>query len=117
MQAATKKAAVEKVAAEAEKAEKAAAEVVAVKKEAAEKKAKEAAEALKVTADSLNDLGVIDRILKEPVGGAHRERDLIIDQVGDAVIEELDDLSQLSSDELRRDRRQKFLDMGRQGLA
>jgi acetyl-CoA carboxylase carboxyl transferase subunit alpha len=79
-------------------------------------KAKEAAEALKVTADSLNDLGVIDRILKEPVGGAHRERDLIIDQVGDAVIEELDDLSQLSSDELRRDRRQKFLDMGRQGL-
>ena len=80
-------------------------------------KAQEAAEALKVTADSLNDLGVIDRILKEPVGGAHRERDLIIDQVGDAVIEELDDLSQLSSDELRRDRRQKFLDMGRQGLA
>lgn len=80
-------------------------------------KAKEAAEALKVTADSLNNLGVIDRILKEPVGGAHRERDLIIDQVGDAVIEELDDLSQLSSDELRRDRRQKFLDMGRQGLA
>ena len=80
-------------------------------------KAKEAAEALKVTADSLNDLGVIDRILKEPVGGAHRERDLIIDQVGDAVIEELDDLSQLSSDELRRDRRQKFLNMGRQGLA
>ena len=80
-------------------------------------KAKEAAEALKVTADSLNDLGVIDRILKEPVGGAHSERDLIINQVGDAVIEELDDLSQLSSDELRRDRRQKFLDMGRQGLA
>jgi acetyl-CoA carboxylase carboxyl transferase subunit alpha len=80
-------------------------------------KAKEAAEALKVTADSLNDLGVIDRILKEPVGGAHRERDLIINQVGDAVIEELDDLSKLSSDELRRDRRQKFLDMGRQGLA
>ena len=80
-------------------------------------KAKEAAEALKVTADSLNDLGVIDRILKEPVGGAHRERDFIINQVGDAVIEELDDLSQLSSDELRRDRRQKFLDMGRQGLA
>lgn len=80
-------------------------------------KAKQAAEALKVTADSLNDLGVIDRILKEPVGGAHRERDLIIDKVGDAVIEELDDLSQLSSDELRRDRRQKFLDMGRQGLA
>ena len=80
-------------------------------------KAKEAAEALKVTADSLNDLGVIDRILKEPVGGAHRERDLIINQVGDVVIEELEDLSQLSSDELRRDRRQKFLDMGRQGLA
>ena len=80
-------------------------------------KAKEAAEALKVTADSLNDLGVIDRILKEPVGGAHRERDLIINQVGDAVIEELDNLSKLSTDELRRDRRQKFLDMGRKGLA
>ena len=80
-------------------------------------KAKEAAEALKVTADSLSELGVIDRILSEPVGGAHRERDFIINQVGDAVIEELEDLSQLSSDELRRDRRQKFLDMGRKGLA
>ncbi|EJW20700.1 hypothetical protein IMCC14465_15870 [alpha proteobacterium IMCC14465] len=79
-------------------------------------KAKEAAEALKVTAESLSDLGVIDRILKEPVGGAHRERNLVIDQVGDAVIEELDSLSHLSADELRRDRRQKFLDMGRQGI-
>lgn len=80
-------------------------------------KAKDAAEALKVTADSLSELGVIDRILTEPVGGAHREREQIIDLVGQAVIEEIDALSGLPPDELRRDRREKFLNMGRQGLA
>jgi len=79
-------------------------------------KAKEAATALKVTSQSLQELGVIDRILEEPVGGAHREREAMIDDVGDAVIEEIDALSGLSSDELRKSRREKFLSMGREGL-
>ncbi len=79
-------------------------------------KAKEAATALKVTSESLKELGVIDRILKEPVGGAHREREAMIQFVGEAVIEEIESLSGLSPQELRKNRREKFLAMGREGL-
>ncbi len=79
-------------------------------------KAKEAATALKVTSESLKELGVIDRILKEPVGGAHREREAMIQFVGEAVIEEIRSLSGLSPQELRKNRREKFLAMGREGL-
>lgn len=80
-------------------------------------KAEEAASALKVTSAHLKELGVIDRILSEPVGGAHRERGAMIQMVGDAVSKELAELSALSADELRQKRRQKFLAMGREGLA
>ncbi|MGC6512060.1 MAG: acetyl-CoA carboxylase carboxyltransferase subunit alpha [Parvibaculales bacterium] len=79
-------------------------------------KAKEAATALKVTSQSLLELGVIDRILEEPVGGAHRERAAMMNAVGDAVIEEIDALSGLSPEALRKSRREKFLSMGREGL-
>ncbi len=79
-------------------------------------KAKEAATALKVTSQSLKELGVIDRILQEPVGGAHRERETMIKAVGLAVLEELDELANLSPEELRKNRREKFLAMGREGL-
>ncbi|MGC6475827.1 MAG: acetyl-CoA carboxylase carboxyltransferase subunit alpha [Parvibaculales bacterium] len=79
-------------------------------------KAKEAATALKVTSESLKELGVIDRILKEPVGGAHREREAMIQYVGEAVIEEIEALSGMSPQELRKNRREKFLAMGREGL-
>jgi acetyl-CoA carboxylase carboxyl transferase subunit alpha len=75
-----------------------------------------AAEALKVTAQDLQKLGVIDRILAEPMGGAHRDRQKTISDIGLAVAEELAQLSGLSAQELRDARRQKFLDMGRTGL-
>ena len=75
-----------------------------------------AATALKVTAQDLEQLGVIDRILTEPVGGAHRDRAQMMSDVGLAVAGELAKLASLSSQELRDNRRQKFLDMGRSGV-
>jgi len=72
---------------------------------------------LKVTAQDLQKLGVIDRILTEPMGGAHRDRQKTISDVGLAVAEELAKLAGQNPKELRNERRQKFLDMGRSGLA
>lgn len=78
--------------------------------------ANSAAAALKVTALDLEQLGVIDRILTEPVGGAHRDRAQMISDVGLAVAGELAKLASLSPQELRDNRRQKFLNMGRSGI-
>ena len=75
-----------------------------------------AATALKVTAQDLEQLGVIDRILTEPVGGAHRDRAQMMSDVGLAVAGELAKLASVSPQELRDNRRQKFLDMGRSGI-
>ena len=75
-------------------------------------KAADAAEAMKVTAADLRQLGVVDRIVAEPVGGAHRGHDAAIGALGDALKEELDTLCGLPSDELRRQRRAKFLAIG-----
>ena len=75
-----------------------------------------AATALKVTAQDLEGLGVIDRILPEPVGGAHRNREQMMSDVGLAVAGELAKMANLSSQELRDQRRQKYLDMGRTGI-
>ena len=75
-----------------------------------------AATALKVTAQDLEQLGIIDRILTEPVGGAHRDRAQTMSDVGLAVAGELAKLASLSPQELRDNRRQKYLDMGRSGI-
>ena len=71
-----------------------------------------AAEAMKITAQDLKGLGVIDRIVLEPVGGAHRDPDVAIDTLGAAIAESLDELAPLDSQALRADRRAKFLKMG-----
>ena len=76
-------------------------------------KAPEAAEAMKVTAQDLKGFGVIDQIVPEPVGGAHRDRAAAVATLGKAIGDALDQLAPLSRDELRRDRRDKFLAMGR----
>ena len=78
--------------------------------------ANKAAEALKVTAQHLQKLGVIDRILPEPMGGAHRDRQKILHDVGLTVADELAQMAGQSADELRAARQQKFLDMGRTGI-
>ena len=75
-------------------------------------KAAEAAEAMKVTAQDLLSLGVIDRIVKEPVGGAHRDPALAAQALAKAVGEELDGLGKLSPDKLRARREERFLRIG-----
>jgi len=75
-----------------------------------------AAEALRLTAQDLLKLGVIDRIVPEPVGGAHRERAAAIAVLGDALQETLKPLLDMAPAELKLQRRQKFLAMGAHGL-
>ncbi|NIJ33630.1 acetyl-CoA carboxylase carboxyltransferase subunit alpha [Sphingomonas oligoaromativorans] len=75
-------------------------------------KAPDAADAMKVTAQDLQKLGVVDRIVPEPVGGAHRGRDEAIGSLKHALGEELDQLTPLGDKELRRRRRDKFLAIG-----
>ncbi len=80
-------------------------------------KMREAAEALRLTAQDLQKLAVIDRIVKEPLGGAQRGRKETIEAVGKAIEAMLKELSGKKPDALIKDRREKFLDMGAKGLA
>jgi len=80
-------------------------------------KMREAAEALRLTAQDLAKLGVIDRIISEPLGGAQRGKSDTIAAVGRAIDDMLDGLVHLPRDELIAARRRKFLDMGSKGLA
>ncbi len=76
-------------------------------------KTQDAAAALRMTAQDLLGLGVIDAIIPEPVGGAHRSPEETITAVGETIARALAELSGLSPDDLRSQRRQKFLAMGR----
>ena len=80
-------------------------------------KMREAAEALRLTAQDLHELGVCDKIIDEPRGGAHRDEKAAIKAVGDAVTLMLNELRDLSGDKLRMDRRNKYLQLGSKGLA
>jgi len=80
-------------------------------------KAEEAAEALKLTSGDLLELGVIDTIIPEPLGGAHRNRQAAIDTVGSAIEDALDDFSGIDGAALKTLRREKFLEMGSRGLS
>jgi acetyl-CoA carboxylase carboxyl transferase subunit alpha len=80
-------------------------------------KMREAAEALRLTAQDLQKLGIIDRIVKEPLGGAQRSPKEAVDAVGKAIEAMLGELSGKKPEALIKDRRQKFLDMGSKGLA
>lgn len=76
-----------------------------------------AAEALKLTAEDLKRLKLVDTVVAEPLGGAQRNPAAAIEAVGDAVAEALAPLSALDGATLRARRREKFLEMGRDGLA
>jgi len=78
--------------------------------------AQDAAEAMKVTAADLKKLEVIDEVIPEPMGGAHRAPDETIDLVGKVVSEALGELAQFDPDTLRKNRQEKFLAMGKKGL-
>ena len=79
-------------------------------------RAEEAAEALRLTAPDLLELQLIDGVIEEPLGGAHRASEEAIGNVGEALWVALDDLSGLDGGELRQRRRDKYLEMGKVGL-
>ena len=76
-------------------------------------KAQEAANSMKITAQDMLRFGVIDSILREPAGGAHRDPDAMIATTGDAIAQAFNDLGNFDPDMIRKQRRQKFLDIGR----
>ena len=76
-------------------------------------KTKEATEALHLTAQDLKALGIIDEIIKEPLGGAHRDREQTFNSVKEMLIKQIEELKQLSDEELKSQRTEKFLKMGR----
>jgi len=79
--------------------------------------AKDAAEALKLTAQDLHKLGIIDQVVSEPLGGAHRNPDLTMQNLSQAIDAQLREFGGVDGGVLRARRREKFLEMGRQGLA
>lgn len=76
-------------------------------------RAEDAAKAMKITAQDLKKLGVIDKIIKEPLGGAHRSPDNMVKMTGAAIMTALENLSELSPKELVKQRKAKFLNIGR----
>lgn len=80
-------------------------------------KAQDAAAAMKITAQDLFQLRIIDQVVPEPVGGAHRGREQAIQDAGDAIDLALTELEGMSPEKLRKARWDKYLAMGRVGLA
>ena len=76
-------------------------------------KTQEATEALRLTAQDLKALGIIDEIIKEPLGGAHRNIEQVFASVKEALLRHLKELIVISSDDLKTQRTEKFLKMGR----
>lgn len=76
-------------------------------------RAQDAATGMKITAEDLRRFGVIDAIVPEPVGGAHRDPAAAIAATGDAIAQALDELKDLNRETVRRQRRDKFLAIGR----
>ena len=80
-------------------------------------KAQEAATNMKITSADMARFGIIDSIITEPAGGAHRDPAAAIAATGNAIDKALGELKGLSRDTVRRQRREKFLSIGRAGLA
>ena len=77
------------------------------------KKMLDAAKAMKLSAKDLLELEIIDEIIKEPLGGAHRDKDLILENLKASIQKNLNDFNHMSSDEIYIDRKNKFLRIGR----
>ena len=80
-------------------------------------KAEDAANALRITAQDLLNLGIIDGIVDEPLGGAHRDPERALNALGDAIQSNLRDMAGIDGTRLRELRRDKFLAIGNAGLA
>ncbi len=76
-------------------------------------RAKDAASNMRITAQDLFDLKVIDGIIPEPLGGAHRGKEAVIDAAGDMITASLRSMKDIDGDTLKQERRQKFLQIGR----
>jgi acetyl-CoA carboxylase carboxyl transferase subunit alpha len=76
-------------------------------------KKEEAATAMKITAQDLANLGVIDVVVKEPIGGAHRNHAQTIKATGDAIAKALEEFDGRSPAEIRRQRHERFMEIGR----
>ena len=72
-----------------------------------------AAEAMRLTSKDLHEFGVVDQVIEEPVGGAHRLPDQAVLHVGDAIEKAMAPFLTMKGPEIRHQRRQKFLEMGR----
>ncbi|MGD2131882.1 MAG: acetyl-CoA carboxylase carboxyltransferase subunit alpha [Maricaulaceae bacterium] len=79
-------------------------------------RAKDAANAMRITALDLSAFKIVDQVIEEPAGGAHRHVDGVITAVGDAVEAALDELSGLDAEALQTQRAERFLAIGREGL-
>ena len=77
------------------------------------KKTLEAAEAMKLSSKDLLELGIIDEVISEPLGGAHRDKDLSIKNVRDSIKKNLDELNSMTREEIFSHRKNKFLLIGR----
>ncbi len=75
-------------------------------------RAEDAATAMKITAQDLKKLGVVDVVVDEPVGGAHRNPEAAIEAVGEVIANALEELSELKPNEVRKARRDKFIEIG-----
>jgi acetyl-CoA carboxylase carboxyl transferase subunit alpha len=78
---------------------------------------REAADSLKLTAQDLLSLGVIDKIVPEPIGGAQRNKIKTISNVGHLLEQEINAIKEMTPEILRDERRKKFLNVGNKGLA
>jgi len=76
-------------------------------------RAVDAATNMKITAQDLLRLGIIDGIIPEPIGGAHRDGVEVVRAAGDTILAAIAEFDDLSSEDIRKDRREKFLSMGR----
>ena len=77
------------------------------------KKTLEAADAMKLSAQDLLDLEIIDEVIKEPLGGAHRNKNALLNEVKKSIRKNLKEFSELSREDILNHRKQKFLSMGR----
>ena len=77
------------------------------------KKMLDAAKAMKLSAKDLYDLKIIDEIIQEPLGGAHRDRNLILNNVRDSISKNLSSFKEMTSEEILEQRKNKFLKIGR----
>jgi len=77
------------------------------------KKTLEAAKAMKLSAKDLLNLKIIDEIITEPIGGAHRDKDLVLENVKNSIVNSLKEFNKISREEIINHRKNKFLSIGR----